>query len=511
MVRSGDRDTMETGEDRHGRTRVRTGVPGLDEILPGGFPAHRLYLVEGMPGTGKTTLALQFLLEGRRAGENGLYVTFSETTEELQEVARSHGWSLDGIGLYELGSRGARLKPEQEYTVFHPEEIELSETTQSVYAEVERIKPSRMVFDSLSEIRLLAREPLRYRREILNLKQFFTGRQCTVLLLDDTITRSPDLQVQSISHGVLSLERLGHEYGISRRRMSIVKLRGSKFRDGYHDYLIETGGVRVFPRLVAKEHRREHPSSVFASGIGELDELLGGGLSSGTSTLITGPAGSGKSCLGGAFLWAAARQGHYAAAYVFEETRQTYLDRMAGIRMDLAEHAGSGRVAVHQVDPAELSPGEFGSRIRAEVEDRHARVIVVDSLSGYVNALPNEQFLLTQLHEVLNYLAEYGVVTILISAQTGTLGPILTPGDVSYLADTMVLMRFFEHRGALRKAISIVKHRKSPHEKTIRELQITGEGIRIGKALIAFRGVLTGTPEYLGRSEDLIDYPEDSH
>jgi circadian clock protein KaiC len=496
---------MGSGEDRQSKARVSTGISGLDEVLPGGFPAHRLYLIEGMPGTGKTTLALQFLLEGRRAGERGLYVTLSETKEELLEVAQSHGWSLDGIDLFELGSSEARLQPQQEYTVFHPEEIELAETAQSVYDEVKRINPSRVVFDSLSEMRLLAREPLRYRRQILSLKQFFAGRQCTVLLLDDTVGRNSDLQLQSICHGVLSLERLGQEYGISRRRMNIVKLRGSKFRDGYHDYLIDTGGIRIFPRLVAAEHRQERTPSVFVSGIRELDELLGGGLSSGTSTLITGPAGSGKSCVGGSYLRAAAEQGHYATAYVFEETRQTYLERMAGINMALTEQIDSGRIAIHQVDPAELSPGELASRLRAEVEDKHARVVVIDSLSGYVNALPNEQFLLTQLHEVLNYLAAYGVLTILIAAQSGTIGPVQTTADVSYLADTLVLLRFFEHRGALKKAISVVKHRKSAHEETIRELQITGEGIRIGRVLTAFRGVLTGIPEYLGESEDLMD------
>jgi circadian clock protein KaiC len=500
---------MGTGDDRQPRARVSTGITGLDEVLRGGFPAHRLYLVEGMPGTGKTTLALQFLLEGRRAGERGLYVTLSETKEELQEVAESHGWSLDGIDLYELGASEARLKPEQEYTVFHPEEIELTETARNVYNEVERIQPSRVVFDSLSEMRLLAREPLRYRRQILSLKQFFVGRHCTVLLLDDTVGRNSDLQLQSISHGVLSLERLGQEYGISRRRMNIVKLRGSKFRDGYHDYLIDTGGIRVFPRLVASEHRHDRSSSVFVSGIRELDALLGGGLSGGTSTLITGPAGCGKSCLGGSYVRAAAEQGHFATAYIFEETRQTYLDRMAGIGMDLAEHVHSGRVCVHQVDPAELSPGELASRIRADVEGKQARIVVIDSLSGYVNALPNEHFLLTQLHEMLNYLSAFGVLTILIAAQSGTIGPVETTADVSYLADTLVLVRFFEHRGALKKAISVVKHRKSAHEETIRELQITGDGVRIGRVLTAFRGVLTGVPEYLGNSEDLMDAEND--
>lgn len=484
---------------------AKTGIPGLDEILPGGLPANRLYLVEGMPGTGKTTLALQFLLEGRRVGERGLYVTLSETKEELLSVAESHGWSLDGIDLYELEASQARLKPEQEYTVFHPEEVELTETAQQVYAEVERIKPARVVFDSLSELRLLAREPLRYRRQILSLKQFFAGRNCTVLLLDDTVGRSSDLQLQSISHGVVSLERLGQEYGVSRRRLNVVKLRGAKFRDGYHDYLIETGGLRVFPRLVAAEHRRDHAGSVFSSGIAELDALLGGGLSSGTSTLITGPAGSGKSCLAAAYLRAAAQQGQHATACIFEETRRTFLDRTAGINMDLAEYVAAGLIAIHQIDPAELSPGELAARIRVEVEERHAKVVVLDSLSGYVNALPNERFLLAQLHELLSYLAEYDVITILVAAQKGTIGPVETAADASYLADTFILLRFFESQGSLKKAVSVIKHRKSSHEDTIREMQITSEGIRISEVLTAFRGVLTGVPEYLGEPADLID------
>jgi circadian clock protein KaiC len=304
---------------------------------------------------------------------------------------------------------------------------------------------------------------------------------------------------------VLSLERLGQEYGISRRRLNVVKLRGAKFRDGYLDYLIDTGGIRVFPRLVAAESRRGRVGSVFSSGIAELDALLGGGLSTGASALITGPAGSGKSCLAAAYLRAAAQQGHYATAYIFEETRQTFLDRMAGINMDLAGHLNDGLAAVHQVDPAELSPGELATRIRAEVEDKQAKVVIIDSLSGYVNALPNERFLLAQLHELLSYLAEYGVITILVGGQRGTIGPIETSSDASYLADTLILLRFFESKGALMKAISVVKHRKSSHERTIREMHITPEGIRIGEVLNAFRGVLSGNPEYLGTSDDLLD------
>jgi circadian clock protein KaiC len=368
---------------------------------------------------------------------------------------------------------------------------------------------TRVVFDSLSEMRLLSREPLRYRRQILSLKQFFAGRNCTVLLLDDTVGRNSDLQLlQSISHGVLSLERLGQEYGISRRRLNVVKLRGSKFRDGYHDYAIETGGIRVFPSLVAAESRREGGKSVLSSGLAELDALLGGGLSSGASTLITGPAGCGKSCLAAAYLRAAAQQGFYATAYIFEETRQTFLDRMAGINMDVAEFIHSGLAAVHQVDPAELSPGEMASLIRMEVEEKKARVVIIDSLTGYINALPNERFLLAQLHELLSYLAEHGVITILVAAQKGTIGPIETDASASYLTDTLILLRFFENQGSLKKTISVVKHRKSSHEDTIREMQITREGIRVGEVLNAFRGVLSGTPEFIGKSEDLI-HPKD--
>jgi circadian clock protein KaiC len=486
------------------RKFAKTGISGLDEILPSGLPANRLYLIEGMPGTGKTTLALQFLLEGRRLGERGLYVTLSETKEELLSVADSHGWSLDGVDLYELEASQARLKPEQEYTVFHPEEVELTEIAERVYAEVERINPARVVFDSLSELRLLAREPLRYRRQILDLKHFFAGRSCTVLLLDDTVGRSSDLQLQSISHGVLSLDRLGQEYGVSRR-LNVVKLRGSKFRDGFHDYLIETGGLRVFPRLVAAEHRQDHAGIVLGSGIAEFDALLGGGLSTGTSTLITGPAGCGKSCLAGAYLRAAAQLGLYSTAFIFEETRLTFFDRMAGINLDLAEYVAAGLISVHQIDPAELSPGELATRIRVDVEEKSAKIVLLDSLSGYVNALPNERFLLAQSHELLSYLAELNVLTILVSAQKGTIGPIETNTDASYLADTLILLRFFESQGSLKKALSVVKHRKSSHEDTIREMQITSKGIRIGEVLTAFRGVLTGVPEYLGKSEDLMN------
>ena len=485
--------------------KVKTGVWGLDNILHGGLPEFRLYLVEGTPGTGKTTMALQFLLEGRRRGDRGLYVTLSETKEELLDVARSHGWNLDGIDLYELEDMAARLRPTEEYTVFHPEEVELAETVKQVCAVVERIQPSRVVFDSLSEMRLLARDPLRYRRQILSLKQFFTGRRCTVLLLDDATAQSSDLQLQSISHGVLSLERIDQEYGAPRRRMGMVKLRGAYFREGFHDYRIMTGGVHVFPRLVAAEHRHKHVTDVFASGLEKLDAILGGGINRGTSTLIIGPAGSGKSSLAGLYLRAAAERGEHAAAYVFEESRQTVIERMAGIGMDLRKYLEKGMLHLQQIDPAELSPGELMQSIRDEVEQRQARVILIDSLNGYLNAIPNERFLLIQLHELLSYMAEKGVVSILVVAQAGVVGHMQSPVDVSYLADTLVLCRFFESHGAVKKAVSVVKNRKGAHEETIREFQISPEGISIGQVLRDFHGVLTGVPSYVGKSESLLN------
>ena len=370
---------------------------------------------------------------------------------------------------------------------------------------MERINPTRVVFDSLSEMRLLARDQLRFRRQILTLKQFFSGRGCTVLLLDDKISRDSDIQLQSISHGVLSLERLTPEYGDFRRRLEVVKLRGSNFRDGYHDFVIATGGLRVFPRLVAAEHRGSHERGMLSSGIAELDRLLGGGLSRGTSTLIMGPAGTGKSTLAGSYLRAVADQRKHGVAYLFEETRQTFMDRMAGLSMDMQERVDAGLVQVHQIDPAEMSPGEFADQVRNDVEERKTEVVVIDSLNGYLNSTRNERFLLVQLQELLRYLAEKGVLTILVVAQQGTIGMMQSPIDVSYIADTLILLRFFENNGAVKKAVSVVKHRKSAHEETIRELQLTAEGIRIGEVLQQFRGVLTGFPEYRGPREKLLD------
>jgi circadian clock protein KaiC len=493
---------------------VPTGITGLDHVLVGGFPANHLYLAEGDPGTGKTTLGLQFLLEGRARGEKGLYVTLSETKAELCTVAASHGWSLDGIGLFELESLEQRLQAEQQYTVFHPSEIELNETTRNICEQVERIQPTRVVFDSLSEMRLLARDALRYRRQVLSLKQFFAGRKCTVLLLDDRTSLETDLQLQSICHGVLMLERVPIEYGGARRRLSITKMRGVKFREGLHDFKIQRGGLEVFPRLVAAEHKQEAKSGVSdrevgRSGIPEMDSLLGGGLHYGTSTLALGPAGSGKSTLLTQFAVGLADAGEQVECYVFEETRENFLDRAASLGLDLRKHIDSGRIAVNQIDPAEISPGEFAHRVRDAVEGtggrQPTRVVMIDSLNGYMNSMPSESFLVIQMHELLMYLNERRVLTLMVLAQHGFLGhAVQSPVDVTYLADTVLVLRFFEAFGEVKQAMAVVKKRTGNHERSIREFRITETGLQIGSALKDFEGVLTGVPSFTGKRGDLM-------
>lgn len=478
-------------------TRRATGIEGLDDILQGGFPADRVYLVEGEPGAGKTTIALQFLMEGARLGEAGLYVTLSETKEELEASAASHGWSLDGINIHELVPTEDTLKPESQYTIFHPSEIELSETTTAVLEEVERLNPKRVVFDSLSEMRLLAHDPLRYRRQILALKQYFIGRQCTVLLLDDKTADGQDLQLQSIVHGVLSLEHLALEYGAERRRLRVIKLRGSRFRGGYHDFNIETGGLAVFPRLVAAEHRQSSMKGSVTSDVPELDALLGGGLARGSSTLVIGPAGSGKSTLAAQFAAASASRGERSAVFVFDEVLETYIGRAAGIGTDLQSHIDGQFLTLKQVDPAELAPSEFAHSVIRSVDQDGARLVVIDSLNGYLNSMPEERFLTIQMHELLTYLNQRGVVTMLVMAQHGFLGASMaSPVDVSYLADTVLMLRYFEAEGAIRRAVSVIKKRSGAHENTIRELVVTSQGVRVGEPLTRFRGVLTGVPTY---------------
>jgi circadian clock protein KaiC len=494
---------MASGPQARERDRepfARTGIEGIDEILSGGLTPNRLYLVEGVPGSGKTTLAMQFLLEGVRRGEPVLYVTLSESAEELLAVAASHGWSLDGITIRELVASEESLRPDDHYTMFHPSEVELGETTRTILEEVERIKPTRVVFDSLSELRLLAGTPLRYRRQILALKHFFGGRNCTVLLLDDMTSTDHDLQVQSIAHGVVLLEQMSPDYGADRRRLRVVKYRGVQYRGGYHDYVIRRGGIVAFPRLVAREHRSEGSLQRLSSGIAALDALLGGGLERGTSTLFTGAAGTGKSSLAAQFVWAAAERGQNAVLFAFDEGTTTLLTRVAGLGIDLRPHVASGRVTIQRVDPAELSPGELTHAVREAVERRETSVVVIDSLNGYLNAMPGERFLIVQLHELLTYLGQARVATLLISAHHGLIGSQMTsPVDASYLADAVILLRYFESQGEVRQAISVVKKRGGAHERTIREFRMDAGGIQVGPPLSEFRGILTGVPTFEGQ------------
>jgi circadian clock protein KaiC len=471
-----------------------TGLEALDHVLGGGLPRERIYLLQGDPGSGKTTLAMQFLLEGVRRREPVLYVTLSETKEELLDVAASHGWSLEGVTVFELSDFEQSVNPDAQYTLFHPAEVELGETTRRLMDTVERVKPTRLVFDSLSEMRLLARDPLRYRRQILALKQFFIGKHCTVLLLDDGTSQPGDLQLQSIAHGVIAMEQLAPEYGAERRRLRVIKLRGVKFRGGYHDFTIEKEGVTVYPRLVAAEHREPSKSELVTSGVAELDALCGGGLDRGSSTLVLGPAGTGKSTICSQFIVASAERGEKSAIFAFDEGEATLLARAGGMGMRLDRYIEEGSLRIKQIDPAELSPGQLTSLVQHEVKGG-ARMIIIDSLNGYLNAMPEERFLLIQMHELLSYLNQAGVVTLLTMAQHGLVGDrMFSPVDMSYLADTALLLRYFENGGHVRKAISAIKKRRGSHETAIREFRMSRNGLQVGKPLTSFRGVLTGVP-----------------
>jgi len=483
--------------------RLSTGVAGLDDILAGGLPTNHLYLIEGDPGTGKTTIALHFLLEGTRRKEKGLYVTLSESRGELLGVAASHGWSLDGITIFEMTAQGEEMQPEAQYTVFHPAEVELADTVASVLKVVDEIQATRVVIDSLSELRMLARDPLRYRRQILSLKRFFAGRNCTVLLLDDRTADKNDLQLQSIAHGVIMMQNEERDYGTTRRRLEVRKLRGSKFREGYHDYTIETGGVQVFPRLVAAEHHDGRAQQVASSGIQELDALLGGGLATGTSNLLMGPAGCGKTSVAVRYAYAWALSGQKAAVFSFDETIATLLHRSAGLGMDLRPQLKAGIIEIHQVDPAEMGAGEFIHRVRKAI-DGGVKLIVIDSLNGFFYAMSGEHSVMLQIHELISYMDRMGVTTLLTMAQHGFVGTNMSsPIDVSYVADTVILFRYFEARGAVKQAISVVKKRTGAHERSIRELSFGNGAIRVGEPLKQFEGVLTGVPKYMGGDADL--------
>jgi circadian clock protein KaiC len=476
---------------------LQTGIGGLDEILGGGLTAHRLYLVEGDPGSGKTTLSLQFLLEGVRRDEQSMFVTLSESKEELLATATSHGWTLDGIDVLEIVASEETLKADGRYTMYHPSEVELGETTKAVLAEAERIKPARLVVDSLSEFRLLAENPLRYRRQILALKQYFARQKCTVLFVDDRTGSAQDKHLHSLAHGVISVERHTADYGSIRRRLQINKMRGQAFREGYHDFLIRRGGVDVFPRLVAADHRAAHVGPPVQSGIVALDALLGGGLALGTSTLIIGAAGTGKSSLTAQYAQAAVARGEHVAMFLFDESVATFLERTKGLGIEIHQHLKSGQIQMRPVDPAELSPGEFAHGLRQTVEEKNCRLVVIDSLNGYLNAMPSDRFLPLHLHELLSYLGHRGVTTLMTMTQHGLVGGAEVPIDVSYVADTVILLRYFEAFGEVRQAISVIKKRTGKHERTVREFRIDN-GLAVGDPLREFRGVLTGSPEFIG-------------
>jgi circadian clock protein KaiC len=483
-------------------SQAATGVPGLDDVLYGGLPRDRLYLVDGNPGVGKTTLALQFLLEGVRRGEKCLYVTLSETKVELDAVADSHGWSLEGIAIIELSEIEQTLTTKSKNSLFQPAEVELNNLSTLLLERIAELQPSRLVLDSLSEMRLLAQNALRYRRQILTFKQRFSQTRCTVLLLDDRSAIGPDVQVQSIVHGMLSLFVRPLKFGINRRYLSVTKLRGARFIEGNHDYVINRGGLMLFPRLVAAEYPVDFKEGTFSSGNAELDALVGGGLDAGTSNLLMGPAGTGKSTVASVFADAAASRGEKVIFFAFDESVHTLLRRAHAMGLDFKAHMDAGLLTVQQIDPAEIAPGELANKIVECVEKNQIRMIVLDSLNGYVNAMPQEDYINLHLHELLSFLNQRGVVTIMTLAQQGLIGTMGVPVDVSYLADTVVLTRYFEARGSVRKAISIIKKRSGAHESTIRELEMTQTGLRIGHALSDFEGVLRGVPTFVGSSKE---------
>ena len=484
--------------------RVSTGITGLDEILGGGLPANHLYLLDGEPGTGKTTLALQFLLAGSQNGARGLYVTLSETRAELSEVAASHGWSLDTVDVFEL-SPDESVTMSEGYTLFHPAEIELQQTMDAVLASVERSGATLVVLDSLSEMRLLARDPLRFRRQILALKHYFAARDCTVLLLDDKTAPEGDLQLQSLAHGVIALEHVAQDYGSERRRLQVLKLRGLRFRGGYHDFRICTGGLAVYPRLKVDTRVLAEEQPLVVSGSAAMDSLLGGGLQGGTSLLITGPAGTGKSTLASQYACTAVARGDPVLFYLFDERLTTFRLRGQGLGLDILAPEERGTLKLRQVEPTELSPGEFANQVMAAVEHEGVRMVVIDSLNGYLQSMPEERLLPIQVHELLSYLATRGVTCIMTLVQRGIFGsPVDEAAEISYLADTVVLLRYFETNGTVRQAISVVKKRSGEHERTIREASVRRGGLHIGDPLHDFQGVLTGVPTFVGAPGDLM-------
>ena len=483
---------------------LSTGIPGLDTILGGGLAKDRVYLIEGEPGSGKTTTGMQFLLEGVQRGESVLYITLAESQSELQAVADSHGWDISGIKVHEVLPAETMLEAETHYTMFHPSEVELSDMLKLILSAVEAIKPSRIVLDSLSELQLLAESPLRYRRQVLALKQFFAKRQCTVILLDDRTSSRGDLQVRSIAHGVIQLDHSVKDYGTERRRLRVVKYRGQRFLGGLHDYVLVRGGLEVHPRLVASQTRSIKTRRQLSSGLPKLDMLLGGGVEEGTSTLIVGPPGTGKSSLAAQFIGAANGRGEAAAMFLFEESVSNMLHRTDGLHMGLRDALDNGLLSIQQIDPAELTPGQFSAAVVSAVH-RGAKVVVIDSLNGYLQAVPDERFMTTYLHEILTFLGQHQVATILVGVQQGMLGGTMSSAmDASYIADNVVMLRYFELDGEVRQAVSVFKKRGSVHERSIRAFSMSKDGIKVGEVLRGYRGILTGVPVPLADNRPIV-------
>jgi circadian clock protein KaiC len=488
-------------ETAHESEPARTGVAGLDDVLSGGLTRGNAFLLEGEPGAGKTTLALQFLLEGAREGERSLYITLSETEEELRRGAASHGWTLgENIEVFELTPAESLLDADQQQSLLYSSDLELGETTKRIFDTVERVRPTRVVLDSLSEIRLLAQNSLRYRRQVLALKHYFARSGATVLMLDDLTSDSADKTVHSVAHGVIRLEELAPEFGAERRRLRVMKYRGRKYRGGFHDFIIATGGLQVFPRLVASEYRAHFKRARLSSGLKELDQLLGGGIDSGSSTLILGPAGTGKSLMALTFAMASLARGEKAALFVFDEELGLLFDRMAGLGINLAAARDGGHLLIQQIDAAELSPGEFSARVCRVVDSQGIKTVIIDSLNGYHAAMPEERSLTLHIHELLQYLNRQGASTFITVAQHGLVGDMQSPVDVTYLADTVILLRYFEAMGRVHRALSVIKKRSGAHESTIREFRIDNSGLRVGEPLEAFHGVLRGVPTYSGQT-----------
>ena len=493
-----------TKREDDGPTQAEFGISGLDDILAGGLARDRLYLLEGNPGTGKTTAAMNFLMEGAARGERCLYITLSETEEELRATAASHHWSLDGIEIFELVPPESLLDEQQQQSLLYSSDLELGETTRMILDAVERSDPARVVIDSLSEIRLLAQGSLRYRRQVLALKHYFAKRGVTVLLLDDLTSSASDKTVHSVAHGVIQLQELAPEYGAERRRVRVIKYRGRRFRGGYHDFTIKTGGLEVYPRIVASEHRTAFDRSPMSSGSAELDQLLGGGVERGSSALILGPAGTGKSLFTINFAVAAVERGEKAALFIFDEELGLLYDRVKALGIDLEAMRDAGSMIIEQVDAAELSPGEFAARVRRCVSEQDIKTVVIDSLNGYQAAMPQEQFLVLHIHELLQFLNRQGASTYLTVAQHGLVGDMKAPVDVTYLADTVILLRYFEAAGHVRRAVSVIKKRAGRHEKTIREYDIGPDGLTLGEPLHGFQGVLRGVPNFVGQGSGLM-------